>query len=640
MRLLPLLVPVLSLLFGCPSTSAPAPTLVGVEVEPGDLSLPAGLSTTLTAWGVYDDGTRLDRSQDAEWISSSPQFAVVDDEQPGRVTALRPGTTAISAALEDWSAAATLEVTDAQVLQIVITPLEAEIPLGQGLPMTATGLLSDGGQRDVTGSVIWSADPAEVADFEPAAPSTLRALGVGLADVSASLGEVAGAAEVAVVGRELLELTLTPDGLTLPLGLQGSLTARGRWSDGAEEDVGSLAAWSSSNGEVASVAGGLVSSLDTGTTLIEARVLGLETEVLVTVTQPVEVGLRVEPETLEMLVGDTAQLSATVERSDGSEVAVVQGVFWSSTVAGVATASSDEGDWGQVLALGEGTATLWAHRGDLSASVAVTVGAPALVSLALDPPDLSLVAGDAGAFEAVGTWSDGSTADLSGSVSWSIGPLGPALVDAGGTVTALAEGFATVTASAGAFSVDGEVEVEPAALRSIAVTPVDLELPVGAQQGMVATGTWSNGAVSDVTGEVFWGSSAPGFATVTNLAPDEGLVSAVAPGGATILATSGPVSGSVVIAVVEAEPASAEVVGPDVMNPGQVADFTLLVDWTDGSQSSEAADVGWSSDDPAVLTTSNDAGQEGRVTAQTAGQATLQASFGDLEVDWIITVVD
>ena len=632
---------IFALLSACaPEPAPPAGTLSGLEVDPDTISLPAGLSTPLRAFGLYDDGTRVDRTAEVEWINSSPQFAELDAAEPGLVHGLLPGTTAISATLGNFAAGSIVEVVDAELLGLVVTPLSAELAVGQWVDLVATGLGTDGGHSDLTGSVLWTSSVPGVADFDPEEPRRLVARSPGSSTVRAALGGVEAAALVQVVDRELMELTLTPASLELPLGTEGALVAWGRWTDGLEEDLSAQAAWTSSNEQVASVGGGLVSSVGTGTSLVEARLFGVEGPALVTVGPPAEVGLEVEPDQLTLVLGQEGALQAWLRFSDDSEQDVTDAVLWSSTDPAVVSASNDLGREGLVVSVGQGAATVRATRGELSAFAAVTIAAAELVSIAVEPPSLELALGDAGGFAAVGTWSDGATADLTGSVAWTIDPLGVAGLGAGGAVLALSPGAATVTATSGAVSADAALTVGPAELRSIAVTPVDLVLPVGAEQPLVAAGTWSDGGVSDVTGAAFWGSSAPGFASVTNLLGQEGVVTGEGPGQATILASIPPVSGSVVVDVVPAAPSSLEILLPAPLLVGASATLELLVLWTDGSDSFEVEDASWSSSDPAVLTTSNDVGLEGTILGVSPGLATVYASFEDLDASLVVEVID
>lgn len=117
------------------------------------------------------------------------------------------------------------------------------------------------------------------------------------------------------------------------------------------------------------------------------------------------------------------------------------------------------------------------------------------------------------------------------SVTWSSSDTGVASV-AGGVVTGVAEGSATVTASAGGKSAKCEVKVTA---KTVAVTGVSLDktsltLAPGGSAQLVATVSPSN--ATDKT--VKWSSSDPSKVTVEN-----GLVKAVSPGTAKVTVSAG-----------------------------------------------------------------------------------------------------
>lgn len=87
-----------------------------------------------------------------------------------------------------------------------------------------------------------------------------------------------------------------------------------------------------------------------------------------------------------------------------------------------------------------------------------------------------------------------------------------------------------------------------ATLQSIAVTPANPTLVVGATQQFTATGTYSEGSTKDLTSKVTWTSSATGVATINS----SGLATGASAGSTSITATSGSVSGSKALTVTTA----------------------------------------------------------------------------------------
>ena len=96
----------------------------------------------------------------------------------------------------------------------------------------------------------------------------------------------------------------------------------------------------------------------------------------------------------------------------------------------------------------------------------------------------------------------------------------------------------------------------PVTLSSITVTPVNPAIVTASTQQLTADGTYSDGSTQNVTATATWNSSDPGKVTVI----PSGLVTAVAPGTATVTATSGTVSGMTVV---------------NVINPGAVDELAI-----------------------------------------------------------------
>jgi hypothetical protein len=168
---------------------------------------------------------------------------------------------------------------------------------------------------------------------------------------------------------------------------------------------------------------------------------------------------------------------------------------------------------------------------------AVTVATSLTLSgLAVSPPTAFLIVGGTVAFSASGTFSDGSSAVLTGIVSWASSNTAAVSIDASGLATAASTGSAEISASLGGqvgtaqmtASTPGET------VRSVMVSPVAPTIAVGATQQFTATATFMDGHTVDVTSSARWTSSDP---TVATVADPGGSATGVAPGTSTITAT-------------------------------------------------------------------------------------------------------
>jgi uncharacterized protein YjdB len=86
--------------------------------------------------------------------------------------------------------------------------------------------------------------------------------------------------------------------------------------------------------------------------------------------------------------------------------------------------------------------------------------------------------------------------------------------------------------------------VQPA-LVSIAITPANPSIKVGATQQFTATGTYSDSSTQDITVSVAWTSSKPAVATISAV----GLATAVAKGKTTIKAKLGGITSTTTLTV-------------------------------------------------------------------------------------------
>ena len=146
---------------------------------------------------------------------------------------------------------------------------------------------------------------------------------------------------------------------------------------------------------------------------------------------------------------------------------------------------------GLLTAVAPGPATVTANSGAVVGSTVVVVVAPVLRAIAVNPAAPSLPAGLTQQFTATGTFSDGSTADLTGTVVWSASPSGVGSITGGGLATAAAPGSLSVTVAAGSISGGATLTVTPATL-------------TGADGGTGSGTASSSGGCASGAGDAAW----------------------------------------------------------------------------------------------------------------------------------------
>ena len=247
-----------------------------------------------------------------------------------------------------------------------------------------------------------------------------------------------------------------------------------------------------------------------------------------------------------------------------------------------------------------------------------------LSSIAVTPASASVVAGSTLQFTATGSYSDGTTKDLTATVNWTSSDASKATIVANsGLATGVAAGSATITATSGGISGTDALTVtaRPASLSSISVTPASASVAAGLTLQFTATGSYSDGTTKDLTASVTWTSSDMSKATIVA----SGLATGVAAGSSTITATSGSISGTDTLTIAAPNLVKVEL-SPNKPNvpAHKVLQFSAIGTYTDHSTRDLTTSVTWSSANPAVAAVNTTTGV---VTAGIIGTTQINAQL-------------
>lgn len=610
-------------------TVTPA-SLTSLALSPAVASVPAGATQAFTAQAAFSDGSSRDVTASVSWSVSLPAVAAVTS--PGLVRGLAVGTATVSTSMLGLEASATLTVTDAVLVSLAIAPDVAVTPVGVPVAFTATGAYSDGSSRDVTRQASWSAADASIATLSPSGVATpLRA---GSTTVGASLDGAVATSTLTVQPVALLDLVVTPSSVTLPAGLQQSVTVIGTFSDTSTQDVTAQVSWTSSDASVASAsAGGVVTGVAPGAAQLTAAFMGREARCDVTVTAALLTGLSLTPASATVAAGYTVQLAASGTFSDGSTRDVTGQARWTSGNAAVATVATGPGPAGQVRAVAPGTTLVTASLAGVSASAPVAVTEAQLAALSLSPSMPSSPSGLSVTFAATGVFSDGTVRDVTTQVTWASSEATVATIDGAGLARALRAGTTTVTATHGDVSDATLLTVTDAVLLSVEVNPPEAVVAKGTSAALQALGNYSDGSVADVTPQVTWTSS--GGAVSVSVVQGVAMARGEAVGTATVTAALSGLSGTAVIDVTPATLTGISVAPATGTLPvGLTAQLAATGSFSDGTTQDLTTQVAWSSSDVQVASVT--AG--GLVTALAPGAAQVTASLQGLEATHAVTV--
>ena len=293
-----------------------------------------------------------------------------------------------------------------------------------------------------------------------------------------------------------------------------------------------------------------------------------------------------------LAVGSTQRFVATGIYSDGTTPTITSQVTWTSSnssIAGIAT--------GLATGVAVGSTSITASEsGITSPSVTLTVitSASGLSSIAVTPAfPADLGVGASLPLVALGTYADGTTADITSKVTWVSSNTAVAAVFANGAVSGEGSGTANITAALSGVTSPG-LKLTVKAVSSILVTPAasPRNLDIGATQQFTAIATYSDGASADISSQVTWLSSNTQVATIYA----NGLATGIAAGSAGITATlSGVTSQATALAVQPLSSIAISPASPNNLVVGAAQHFTAIGTFADGSLMDITSQVTWSS---------------------------------------------
>ncbi|MBV7436888.1 Ig-like domain-containing protein [Aeromonas sp. sif2416] len=472
--------------------------VTNLEVSPGIEAVPVGLSKPFTVRAWMSDGTsqELTGNSNISWSSDDSGIATVDGSS-GVATGVNIGPTYISAAgsinglfLSD---SASLEVGDAVVMGVEVTPDPATVPVGLSVQLSATTQLSDNSTQDITSTASWGSDDIGVATVIGGLTTGVSVGGANITATDSASGQ-SGSATLNVTGAVMTELTVTPESAAVAVGQSQQFNASATLSDGSSQDVTSLVSWSSDDLAIASVGSntGLATGVAPGNSTITAMALdgsGLSD------TAELTVATGCSNETLTDAAGKTWTCPLTTSKADAAGYPY-SGAFGENGISYALLTWPEASAY--CAALGEG---YYLPPVEEMKALYDEIGNPE--SYAGWPTAMYYWTGTAGVNEGTHNKIDMSYGNDNGPGNDS--------------------GYQYVTCA----------KLPPPSVVSLALTPATASIMEWTSQQYVATATLSNGETQVLSSGVAWSSSNTAVATVNS----SGLAKGVAIGNAVITAT-------------------------------------------------------------------------------------------------------
>jgi uncharacterized protein YjdB len=642
-----------------------ASPLASISVSPANPTITVNGTQQFTATGQLMDGTPVALTALATWTSTNvgaaaPAVAQVSNNADhGLATGLSAGQATIKAIYNGITGMATLNVNNATLVSIDLTPATATIGVGGTQQYTVRATYSDGEVKTVTAMAAYTLQNGMTADgvVSIAASGLATGLANGMSTITATFEGKTDTATLTVNTATLQSIRLvhgTPEvggAAVLPPGISIGYRALGTYSDMTERDVTALAMWSSSMPAIASLAGNgtatvTVSSLTEGMTTITAAIGAISGTSVVTVLDAVLDSLSLDPSAVASLPkGSTQRLRAIAvfrQQATGnlSSFDLSESSSWMTSDAMKATVDITAGNKGIVTAgntTGAVTITASLTVGGVTktAMATVTVTNEVLLSLSISTADTQPAPrGILVTYTATGTYTNGARAIAAGDLTWSADDTNIADPQAAGQFIALNVGTTTVRATTGGIAAMATFNVTNAVVDTVTIAgPAFLDathkMAKETKAQLTATARYTDfprTADEVVTTLATWMVDQP---TRAQFAAQNGIIEALMSGAVTVSATYGGKTGTYAITVTDATIQSITVSRNNAsLAIGASETWTATGTFFDPmaappGTSTQPLDLlaTWVSGNPAAASVSNVDGNRGFVQALAAGAA-------------------
>lgn len=433
-------------------------TLTSIVIPSGPqntVTIANGTSYQFTAYGLYNDGSKRNLTTKVTWASLNTSAATIG-AATGRAQAVGAGqSTTITATLGTVDGTATLAVNTATIQSISVGPSGTTIAPLTTETFTAIGTFSDGTNittQNITQDVMWASNNA-LATISNTTGSigvaTAVSPGGATATISATFGGTTGSAQLIVSTATLSTITVSPATATLAVEANLALQSTGIFSDGSSQPISTVVTCVSSDSNIATVNGSTVTgeSISASPVTITCSLGGVDGTASVTVEGFTAIAISTTNIAgLSFAENTSIALTATGTLTDGSKQDITNSVLWTSSNPSLVTMSIISGSYGWADGDAPGTVTVTAVFGGVVGVASLRVTDAALTTITITPANPSVKLGTRQQFSAKGTFSDGTTEDLTQQVTWTSSDTTVAIINSTGLASTTGTGKTSIGA--------------------------------------------------------------------------------------------------------------------------------------------------------------------------------------------------
>ncbi|TMO84617.1 Ig-like domain-containing protein [Pseudoalteromonas spongiae] len=602
--------------------------LVELTLTPINYVTPSGTHVSYSGYARFTDESVQNVTQLGVWSSSEQEIANIGftGARSGIAKTYTPGVTQICINYLNKQACTSLTVTAAVSEKLVITPVDAQVPLGTEGQYTATAHYTDGHTADVTNIATWQISDTNIATIETSGLNGGYTISksVGQTNVSASFESLTDSTSLTITDAELVNLVISPSNSTIAKGNSQSYEVIGQYTDGSFKDLTNQATWQSSDNNIAYISSPSIAfGANTGSVNIIATVQGQQVTAKLTVTSAEITHIEVMPTSLSIAKGHRGQLTATAYYTDSTSADITQIATWKSLDGSIAAVTASGASGGLAYGLEQGQTTVTATYSGMKDDALITVTEAVLEQVVIEPKVATVAAGVNQIYTLRAIYSDGTSNNVTSSASWISSASAVATIDAAGVATTYTAGQTNITGQYQGMNDSGVLTVTQAVITELQVTPVNIKKPKGSQGQYTAKAIYSDKTIKDVTTQALWQSADASIVSIETGSINPGLAFGENVGTTEISAQFDGQTGKTNATVTDAELVTL-VISPQVASipVGTTQQFNLQGIYTDSSTRDLTAQATWQSSDNTIASISN----AGLARGNLQGSVTISAN--------------
>lgn len=478
-------------------------------------------------------------SDAAEATSSSPNISPSANQKNKPITNQKNKATATPSHRKSTSRSAhPAPPSSMGNIRLSIEPNTLSLFSNQEKPLEIFELI-DSRKTNVTNKIKWSVTDPAIAEVSQM--GVVMAKSVGATTIKAHLGNSEASLNINVNKNSLESIEIEPANTESYANEKIQFKARGFYSDQSNKDISKTIHWSVDDTCIASIDhNGLLTTLSPGKTTVNANgsTLNQLTKTQITVKEGFLTGLKMSSNDIDVTVGLKNQLVVIGTYNDGVSKEVTNDCDWTSDKPNFAAVDNNDNK-GLITGISVGNTNISANLGDTSTSTIVTVDAPKITKVTVEPDGLLIAKGYSHQLQAIASFENNTTRNITKSATWKSANTALATVNSSGAVSALKQGETFITATFNKFSSQSKIKITAPMLKSLTIYPVPeaSELIVNMPHQFLAQGIFSDGDEMDLTTNVTWKSNDATIASIKGGGLDAGLITPHSNGNVTISAT-------------------------------------------------------------------------------------------------------